>query len=298
MAIPRIFLQCLIFIESIFLYWAVTRLRYTAQKCNQVRPGDSQVIPYSTLPTIYIVTPTYTRPTQLADLTRLANTLRLVPNVHWLVSEDSNSITIAVTELLESSGLSYTQMAASRPEEMIGKVIGRGVFNRRAAISWIRNHGSDDGIIYFADDDNSYDVRIFEEIRQTRGVSVFPVGLILKYGVSSPIVREGKVIGFFDAFQAGRQFAMDMAGFSVSVRLLKARPEATFPAQVSYLEEGFVQSLEVKKEDLEPRAEQCTRVWVWHTRTERASTPKLDHIREGGWTDTNLPKLYSGLHAS
>ena len=27
---------------------------------------------------LYIVTPTYTRPTQLADLTRLANTLRLV----------------------------------------------------------------------------------------------------------------------------------------------------------------------------------------------------------------------------
>ena len=76
-------------------------------------------------------------------------------------------------------------------------------------------------------------MRIFEEIRQTEKVSVFPVGLILKYGVSSPIVRDGHVVGFYDAFQAGRKFAMDMAGFSVSVKLFKSRPDATFPAKVS-----------------------------------------------------------------
>ena len=39
---------------------------------------------------------------------------------------------------------------------------------RRAALSWIREHGSDEGVVYFADDDNSYDTRIFEEIRKTR----------------------------------------------------------------------------------------------------------------------------------
>ena len=102
-------------------------------------------------------------------------------------------------------------------------------------MDWIRSNGDNRGVIYFADDDNSYDVRIFEEIRQTERVSVFPVGLILKYGVSSPIVRDGKVVGFYDAFQAGRKFAMDMAGFSVSVKLFKSRPGATFPAKVTSL---------------------------------------------------------------
>ena len=38
-------------------------------------------------------------------------------------------------------------------------MIGRGVFNRRAAISWIRENAEDDGVVYFADDDNSYDTR-------------------------------------------------------------------------------------------------------------------------------------------
>ena len=164
-------------------------------------------------------------------------------------------------------------------------------------MDWIRAHGEEDGVIYFADDDNSYDVRIFEEIRQTRMVSVFPVGLILKFGVSSPIVRDGKVTGFYDAFQAGRQFAMDMAGFAVSVALFKSRSEATFPAKVSYLEEGFMKSLDVGLEDLEPRAEGCTRVWVWHTRTERAATPKLEHLNGTNWDDTNIRKLYRHLHA-
>ena len=79
---------------------------------------------------LYIVTPTYTRATQLADLTRLANTLRLVPGVHWLVSEDSNMTSSAVSDLLAASQLTYTHLAARRPEELIGKVIGRGVFNR------------------------------------------------------------------------------------------------------------------------------------------------------------------------
>ena len=74
-------------------------------------------------------------------------------------------------------------------------------YYRRAALDWIRAHGETDGVIYFADDDNSYDVRIFEEIRRTQLVSVFPVGLILKFGVSSPIVRDDTVTGFYDAFQ-------------------------------------------------------------------------------------------------
>jgi hypothetical protein len=29
-------------------------------------------------------------------------------------------------------------------------------------------------------------------------------------------VQEGKVVGFFDAFQAGRKFALDMAGTAYS----------------------------------------------------------------------------------
>ena len=71
--------------------------------------------------------------------------------------------------------------------------IARGVFNRRAALAWIRQHGDVNAVVYFADDDNAYDVRIFEEVRATRQISVFPVGLVQEYGISSPLVKVSMV---------------------------------------------------------------------------------------------------------
>lgn len=67
----------------------------------------------------------------------------------------------------------------------------RGVSNRRAAINWIRlNHNVTDAnaIIYFGDDDNTFHLDLFKEIRTTKKISMFPVGLVGEYGVSSPII--------------------------------------------------------------------------------------------------------------
>jgi len=41
-------------------------------------------------------------------------------------------------------------------------------------------------VLYFGDDDNTYDLRLFEEIRKTKKVSVFPVAYVGKQGISSP----------------------------------------------------------------------------------------------------------------
>ena len=40
----------------------------------------------------------------------------------------------------------------------------RGVSNRNAGLKWVKVHAKD-GVIYFADDDNTYDYRIFDEVR-------------------------------------------------------------------------------------------------------------------------------------
>lgn len=39
----------------------------------------------------------------------------------------------------------------------------RGVANRNAAVDWLRANVKS-GVVYFADDDNTYDVRLFEEV--------------------------------------------------------------------------------------------------------------------------------------
>lgn len=69
------------------------------------------------------------------------------------------------------------------------KLVPRGVANRRAALAWIRNNNKKSGVLYFGDDDNTFDLKLFSEIRTTKKVSMFPVGLIGDYAVSTPVVK-------------------------------------------------------------------------------------------------------------
>lgn len=64
------------------------------------------------LPTIYAVTPTYARYVQKAELTRLSQTLALVPNIHWILIEDSETKTDLVRNLLNDSSLLFTHLIA------------------------------------------------------------------------------------------------------------------------------------------------------------------------------------------
>ena len=60
----------------------------------------------------------------------------------------------------------------------------KGVANRLAGLDWVYNHakniGDMSGAIYFADDDNTYDIRLFEEVQPFLYVQIF---LIQKYAL-------------------------------------------------------------------------------------------------------------------
>lgn len=62
------------------------------------------------VPPLYIITPTYRRPEQIPELTRMSHTLMLVPNLYWLVIEDAKEKTPLVTQLLERTGLNYEHL--------------------------------------------------------------------------------------------------------------------------------------------------------------------------------------------
>lgn len=68
------------------------------------------VFPLADLPVVYLVTPTYRRPEQIPDLTRLAQTLLNVPAIHWIVVEDSNSLSPTVSALLQRYGIPHTHL--------------------------------------------------------------------------------------------------------------------------------------------------------------------------------------------
>ena len=59
--------------------------------------------------------------------------------------------------------------------------------------------------------------------RQTRTVSVFPVGLVGKFGLSSPVILRGTVHTFYDSYDSGRTFKVDMAGFAVNLEYFRCQ---------------------------------------------------------------------------
>lgn len=251
----------------------LSRLQYTTPQVN--------------IPAIYVITPTYARPVQRAELTRLLNVFRQVPNLHWIIVEDSSNKTKMVTSILQEFTQNSTQLNILTPDHM--KIAPketwwkkpRGVYQRNLALSWLReNTPGAKGVFYFADDDNTYTVDLFEEIRQTRKVSILPVGLVGGVMAEKPQVnKDGRVVGFEVGWGADRKFATDMAGFAVNIDLFKGRKEVQFPLKVriGWLESDFLSGL-IEVEQLEPVS--MGRILVWHTRTEKPNLNREDYFKK------------------
>ncbi|KFM60986.1 Galactosylgalactosylxylosylprotein 3-beta-glucuronosyltransferase 3, partial [Stegodyphus mimosarum] len=268
--------------EQNFLLLRIFDLVKNEPQCTKLlRILQKTVNAYESRPVIYVITPTYARPVQKAELTKMSHTLLLVPNIHWIIVEDSVNKTILVTNFLAKTRISFTHLNIPTPEAMKMKkedpnwLKPKGVLQRNLALNWLRRHMPPEakGVVYFADDDNTYDLELFEEMRYTKMVSVWPVGLVGGLMVERPLVKDGKVTGWNTVWKPTRPFPIDMAGFAVNLTLILNHPEAGFSLSVprGYQESKLLKSL-VTLDQLEPKANNCTKVLVWHTRTEY---PKL-----------------------
>lgn len=160
----------------------------------------------------------------------------------------------------------------------------RGVEQRNEGLKWLRNNADiidRNGVIYFADDDNTYDIELFSEMRNTKVVSCWPVGLVGGLMVEKPLVKDGKVTAFNSVFKPRRMFPIDMAAFSINVGILLANPNAYFTLKVprGYQETHLLKQLISDPGEMEPKADNCTKVLVWHTRSEKpnlSSEAKLE----------------------
>lgn len=174
---------------------------------------------------------------------------------------------------MDMRSLSHTipSLSAPMPNKYKKKVVKpRGVSNRNRGLQWIRKNATE-GVFYFADDDNTYDLEIFEQMRHTQKVAMWPVGLVTKFGLSSPIIRNGKLAGFYDGWIGGRKYPVDMAGFAVNVKFFLSRPNATMPYDAGYEEDRFLRSLApLRHSEIELLASNCTEVSWWRTK-ERSS---------------------------
>ena len=96
---------------------------------------------------IYVITPTNNaRVSQMADMTRLRNTLWLVPKIVWIVIEDSDKKTSRMAIFLHNSKIPYIHLSAATPSEDklnendISWKKPRSVLQRNQALTWLRDH--------------------------------------------------------------------------------------------------------------------------------------------------------------
>ena len=113
-------------------------------------------------------------------------------------------------------------------------------------------------------------------MRFTETCSVWPVGLVGGLLHEKPLIDgSDRVVGWHSGWKPdSRPFAMDMAGFAVGLHRVLDHPDAYFSLDVKrgYQEGTILTLMNVGLADLEPKAKNCTEIYVWHTRTE---TPDL-----------------------
>ncbi|KHN82200.1 putative glucuronosyltransferase sqv-8 [Toxocara canis] len=231
---------------------------------------------------IIVITPTYRRASRLADMTRMANTLTHIENLHWIVVEDNNSPVAAVERLLNRTGLPYTYIAA----KTVPGYPRRGWYQRTVALQYLRNHtdevteGADRSVVYFADDDNSYDIRLFNDyIRNVRKVGIWAVGLVGGVLIEMPDVRNGTVVGWHVVWNKKRKFATDMAGFAIALDVI-LNSTAVFGTSckrgLGAPETCLLEDLGLERSDLEPFGfhQEHRELLVWHTKTVKGTYNK------------------------
>ncbi|NWX25418.1 B3GA2 glucuronosyltransferase, partial [Notiomystis cincta] len=186
-------------------------------------------------------------------------------------------------------GLPCTHLHVPTPRRYKRPGLPRATEQRNAGLAWLRQRHQhlpppQPGVLFFADDDNTYSLELFQEMRTTRKVSVWPVGLVGGRRYERPVVENGKVVGWYTGWRADRPFAIDMAGFAVSLQVILSHPKAVFKrrgSQPGMQESDFLKQI-TTVEELEPKANNCTKVQLAHfVHSVRA-------ISVDGLTDTNV----------
>ncbi|TMS35687.1 hypothetical protein L596_003033 [Steinernema carpocapsae] len=230
---------------------------------------------------IVVITPTHKRPERLADMTRLSQTLSHIKDLHWIVVEDAENTVSAVERILFRSGLTYAYFSATTAPGFPK----RGWTHRNVALKYVRKTYRDPkqaGVVYFADDDNSYDIRLFNNyIRNVKTVGLWAVGLAGSAAVEAPHVENGTITSWDVVYAPKRKFATDMAGFAVNLDLIRSHPTAGFNQQCikSVPESCFLSQFNISKEKCEPFGydDDPKEIMVWHTKTKNIGTQGQNH---------------------
>ena len=247
-------------------------------------------------PIVYIITPTTSKRglTQLDNLMSFGQTLKLDGNIYWVIVEDTDTCcSSTVRSLLHRLGLPFAHVIAkTNPPK--GAPGHRGVDQRNHALELVESSVQDQGqrlmttsnmtssmtgVVYFGDDDNTYDLRLFPALRETKTVGMLPVGLFGMSSIERCVVNRttGRIMSISSGYlQRARTFPIDMAGFAFHTDLLlpnnTKRPRPHGKVRFNWmwapgsLETRFLEQLVEKRSDVNPLGDNCTKLYAWHTK--------------------------------
>ena len=254
-------------------------------------------------PALYIITPTYKRLLQKAEITRVGQALvaSKLP-IHWIIVEDTTRNTSSTLlknfyDKVRKQLLNVTLLQASTPKN----TRHRGVSQRNAGLDFIAsNHKNSSAVIFFADDDNTYDERVFHEFARiglngpTEVVGVLPVGTVGGLKWEGPICdKNGTINGWHSISARDRPFPMDMAGFAMTVdAVIESKARFRSSMKPGHLESSFlIQVMKLKSKrtghlvNWEVQSKMiglgngCRDVLVWHTKSVGPNTNPENKLR-------------------
>lgn len=230
---------------------------------------------------LIVVTTTYSRANRIAYMKRMVKMLSRVKSMKWLIIEDGDACDPEVEALLVTSGIDYLYL-------FYGPTRDYASSQRNFAFTYIRDHQWK-GIVYSADDDNYYFPQLFEELRKTKRLAVFPVGHLGPNAIERPVLKNGRITGW-DSGWKERKYPLDWAGISFNADILSEIPDPIMRGfnwfdevkrgnvdpdlsgneKLQWIREHkdgeteFLEKFVRSNEDFEILARNCSRCWAWH----------------------------------
>ncbi|XP_042395768.1 probable beta-1,4-xylosyltransferase IRX9H [Zingiber officinale] len=237
----------------------------------EVEDAEEVGSPFNKL--LIIVTPTYNRAAQGYHLTRLAQTLRLVPPpLLWIVVE-MKTATEETADVLRRSGVMYRHLVCRRNTSI---TLHRDLRQRHTALKHIKRHRLD-GIVYFADDDNVYTLDLFHRLRQIRRFGTWPVAMLLqsksKIAVEGPVCDGRRVVGWHinEKNTTLQRFPVDMSGFAFNSNILwhpKDVIRLLDTVTDDFEDTGFLEQIIEDEYQMEAVPRDCPRIMHWRLQLE------------------------------
>ncbi|KAK7267639.1 hypothetical protein RIF29_20317 [Crotalaria pallida] len=148
---------------------------------------------------LIIVTPTSTStkfPFQAVFLSRLANTIKLVPQpLLWIVVELQTDST-EMSKILRKTGIMYRHLVS---KENFTDLEAELNHQRNLALKHIKQHRLS-GIVHFAELSNVYDLLFFQQLRDIEVFGTWPMALLAtnrkKIIIEGPVCDSSQVIGW------------------------------------------------------------------------------------------------------